>query len=91
MLVIDGLGQGVPYFVASAVTASLMLFVLTRVGLLAAGALFLAQTVDSPPLVFSQWYAGRAIIPLLAPLALLFYGFYISLGSQPVFGKALEE
>jgi hypothetical protein len=40
---------------------------------------------------FSQWYAGRAVIGLLIPVALVLYGFYVSLGSQPIFGKALED
>jgi hypothetical protein len=42
-------------------------------------------------LILDQWYAGRAMIALLAPLTLLFWGFYVSLGSQPVFGSALKE
>jgi hypothetical protein len=45
----------------------------------------------SPPLILDQWYAGRAMIALLAPLTLLFWGFYVSLGSQSVFGSALKE
>jgi hypothetical protein len=81
----------VRHLVATALIAALFLFVLTRVGLLATVAFCLVGTLYGPPLVFSQWYAGRAIIPLVLPLALLFYGFYISLGSQPMFGKALED
>lgn len=41
--------------------------------------------------MLSQWYAGRAMIALLGPLALLAWGFYISLGGQPLFGSALKE
>jgi Protein kinase domain len=71
----------------------LFFFVLTRIGLLAAAGYFFtaAITTAAPPLIFSQWYAGRALTALIVPLALLFYGFYISFGSQPVFGKALED
>jgi predicted Ser/Thr protein kinase len=89
----NGLGQwqDARHLVGYAVVASLSLFILTRVGLLALVGSILAGQMDGPPLDFSQWYAGRAVIALLLPLALLFYGFYISLGSQPVFGKALEE
>ncbi len=31
------------------------------------------------------------MIALLARLTLLFWGFYVSLGSQPVFGSAIKE
>jgi predicted Ser/Thr protein kinase len=70
----------------------LLLFVLTRIGLLAAVSFVLGTSITgAPPLVFSQWYAGRAVIALLLPLAFLMYGFYISLGNQPIFGSALKD
>ena len=69
------------------------LAVLVRIGLVAAAAFFfiLLTLGTSPPLVFDQWYAGRAMIALVAPLTLLFWGFYVSLGTQPVFGSILKE
>jgi predicted Ser/Thr protein kinase len=69
------------------------LAVLVRVGLVAAAAFFfiLLTLTTSPPLILDQWYAGRAMIALLLPLTLLFWGFYVSLGGQPVFGSALKE
>ena len=69
------------------------LAVLVRIGLVAAAAFFfiLLTLVTSPPLILDQWYAGRAMIALLAPLTLLFWGFYVSLGGQPVLGSALKE
>jgi hypothetical protein len=69
------------------------LAVMVRVGLVAAAAFFfiLLTLSTSPPLILDQWYAGRAVIALLLPLTLLFWGFYVSLGSQPVFGSALNE
>ena len=81
----------VRHLVATALIAALFLFVLTRVGLLATVAFCLVGTLYGPPLVFSQWYAGRAIIQLLLPLGLLIYGFLVSLGGQPIFGSALSE
>ena len=84
-------GLDLRHLVAGAVITVLFLFILTRVGLLAAVAFCLVGTLWGPPLVFSQWYAGRAVIPLILPLALLLYGFYISLGSQPIFGSALKD
>ena len=79
--------------VLTIVYVSMFMIVFVRLGLIA-GACFLVvfySISQSPPLDFSQWYAGRAMITLLPVLALLLYGFYISLGSQPVFGKALED
>jgi hypothetical protein len=69
------------------------LTVLVRIGLVAAAAFFfiLLTLGTSPPLILDQWYAGRAMIALLAPLTLLLWGFYVSLGRQPVFGNALKE
>jgi predicted Ser/Thr protein kinase len=69
------------------------LIVLTRVGLVAAASfsLMYVTLAISPPLDFTQWYAGRAVIALLIPLALLVYGFYVSLGGQPMLGSALRE
>jgi hypothetical protein len=81
----------VRHFVATALIAALFLFVLTRVGLLATVAFALVGTLLGPPLVFSQWYAGLAIIPLILPLGVLIYGFLVSLGGQPIFGSALSE
>jgi serine/threonine-protein kinase len=71
----------------------IFLAVLVRVGLVAAAAFFfiLLTLGTSPPLIFDQWYAGRAMIALLAPLTLLFWGFYVSLGGQSIFGSALRE
>jgi hypothetical protein len=69
------------------------LIALTRVGLVAAASFSLMYftLASSPPLDFTQWYAGRAVIALVIPLALLVYGFDVSLGSQPIFGGALRE
>jgi predicted Ser/Thr protein kinase len=91
LILANGLGQDVRYLVLSAAAAFIVLFVLTRVGLLALVGFTLVEGMDGPPLVLSRWYAGLAIIPLLVPVALLIYGFYISLGNQPVFGSVLRE
>jgi len=82
--------QDVRDFVGAAVVAFVFLFILTRVGLVAAVCTFLAHGLSGPPLVFSQWYAGRAMIGLILPLALLIYGFWVSLGGQPILGSALK-
>ena len=73
--------------------AFVLLAVLTRLGLVALASFIVVwETVAaSPPLNFSQWYAGRAVIALLVPLAVLAWEFYASLGGQPMFGSALKE
>ena len=70
-----------------------LLAILTRVGIVAtAVCYFVYLTIGfSPPLDPSRWYAGRALIALLIPLALVVFGFYVSLGGQPIFGSALKE
>ncbi len=68
------------------------LLVLTRIGFIGAIGFFLTDILtDAPPLDFSKWYAVRAIAAMAVPLALLVYGFYVSLGGQPMFGRALRE
>jgi serine/threonine protein kinase len=82
-----------PDFALTVLFMLVFLAVLVRVGLVAAAAFFfiLLTLGTSPPLILDQWYAGRAMIALLIPLALLLYGFYVSLGGQPIFGSALKE
>lgn len=77
----------------SVLTALVFLAVLTRVGLVGAVSFTLVLQVltFSPPLDFTRWYAGLAMIALLVPLAVLVYGFCVSLGGQPIFGNALKE
>jgi hypothetical protein len=67
--------------------------VLTGLGLVAAVAseVVWLTALATPPLVFSQWYAGRAMLALSIPIALLLYGFYISLGGQPAFGNPAPQ
>jgi serine/threonine-protein kinase len=73
--------------------AVLALAILGRVGMLGMVSYFVvsASVVTVPPLNFTQWYAGLAVIGLSVPLALLVYGFYVSLGGQPIFGRTLSE
>lgn len=80
-------------FALTSLFVAVFLTVQLRVGLVAAASFFFVLlTLDtSPPLDFAQWYAIRAMIALVIPIALLIYGFYISLGTQPIFGKALED
>jgi len=77
----------------SVVFVAAFLLVLTRFGLVGAVSFYVVwlTVAVSPPLSLNRWYAGRAMIALLVPLALLVWGFYASLGSQPLLGGALKE
>lgn len=79
--------------IVAVVFASVSMAVLLRFGLIASGSLSVVFLIlsASPPLNFSQWYSGRAAIALLVPIALLIYGFWISLGGQSPFGNAIGE
>jgi hypothetical protein len=73
--------------------ALIFLVVLSRLGLVSAASFLvvLSTLAVSPPLNFTQWYAGRAVVALLVSLTLLLFGFYVSLGGTPIFGSALTE
>jgi hypothetical protein len=74
---------------------SLLTFVLLRFGPLAfAAALAFASVLMSFPITMqlSAWYFGIGLTGLGLLLAVTLYGFYTSLGGQPLFGRAtLEE
>jgi serine/threonine-protein kinase len=78
-----------------ALDAFIFVFVLYRYGLLAlAFALFVNHLWVFFPITsdFTAWYATDFIISLVICIALAGYGFYISLGGQPVFkGGLLPE
>jgi serine/threonine-protein kinase len=79
----------------SLILATLIVFIATRLGLLA---LVLRQfayrllTLFPLTLDFSRWYAGRSLVVLIVLAGLALYAFRTSLGGKPVFGGvALEE
>ncbi|MBV9210178.1 MAG: hypothetical protein JOZ52_06090 [Acidobacteria bacterium] len=75
--------------------AAAFTFVLIRFGLLAAcfAQLFLLHAEYYPYTTdFSAWYAGSAVFAIVSAVALIVYGFYISLAGQPLFrGGLLKE
>jgi hypothetical protein len=80
-------------FVLGVLFVLAFLAVLTRVGLVGAVSFYIVflSLATAPPLSITQWFAGRAMIALLVPLAVLVWGFYVSLGGQPIFGSAVQE
>src|SRR5579863_5175768 len=92
MLALNAQPNALDFLFATLFTVAILV-VLTRVSLVAVTCfLIVINTLGtSPPLSFDQWYAGRALIALLIPLALLIFGWYVSLGGQPILGAALSE
>jgi protein kinase-like protein/zinc ribbon protein len=74
--------------------AILMTWLVTRIGLLAVVTMwcfYLLLYIVAPSFDFSSWYAAYSMPGLVFLLALTGYAFYISLGSQPMFGAASLE
>jgi hypothetical protein len=72
--------------------AGAFIFVLTRFGFLAAifSQFFLLNSEFHPYTTdFSAWYAQSGIFALAAVVALVVYGFYISLAGQSLFRDGL--
>ena len=72
----------------------LTVFLLIRFGLLALVVwMFFGNVLYSYPLTThgSAWYSGISLAAILLMAALVFYGFYTSLGGRPVFGGAVLE
>jgi serine/threonine-protein kinase len=74
--------------------AILTVWLVTRIGLLAVVTMccfYLLLYISAPSFDFSSWYAAYSMPGLVFLLALALYAFYISLGSQPMFGAASLE
>ncbi len=73
--------------------AASILIVLVRLGLVGMVSFMTVWSALAPvpPLNLTEWYSGLAIVGMIVPLALVIYGFYVSLGGKPMFGNALTE
>ena len=79
---------------ATGLFVGILLYILLRWGLLAALAMGLVLGgLSATPLTLdaSSWYAGRSYFVLAACAALAIYGFVVSLGGKPMFGRPLFE
>jgi len=77
-----------------AVFSTVAVFVLLRLGLLALAAVVVFDSLRlSFPITaqLSAWHAGVGLTGLVLLLGLAGYGFYTSLGGQPMFGRMLTE
>jgi serine/threonine-protein kinase len=97
LLVIIGAGrnQNPPVGISLALFHSaIMIYVLMRFGLVAlCAALFVSIMLVHTPVSFdfSTWYARNAMLVLAVLIALVVYGFRVSLGGRPAFGRDLLQ
>ena len=88
-------GAPMPLVLAAAgLSVAVILYILLRWGLLAALAMGMVYGgLSAVPLTLdaSSWYAGRSYFVLAACAALAIYGFVVSLGGKPMFGRPLFE
>ncbi len=93
--VVSAQGESPLIFVPFGIVAALLwLFILTRLGLVAAIVyVFCTNLLIELPITTeaSTWYAGIGYAALLVFAALALYGFFTSLGGQPVFGSLKLE
>jgi hypothetical protein len=81
-------------WVGALIFSSLAVFVMIRFGLLTLVVNFMVFNIlQNFPLTTqtSSWYASISLAGILLMAAMAFYGFYTSLGGQPVFGGAVLE
>jgi hypothetical protein len=82
------------YAITNAIVYGAWLFVLVRFGLLALAAnIVFGNLLTAFPITtqVSAWYSGIGLAGLVLLLDLAGYGFYTSLGGQPLFGRASLE
>jgi hypothetical protein len=72
------------YLVAILASYTILLFLLSRFGLLSFLAVFVAQQLWNNASLSPDWYRMTALVFSLAILGLAAYGFFTSLGGRPV-------
>jgi hypothetical protein len=73
---------------------TIIVLTIQHLGLLAAMVLFLVNFIISNAIVTfdtSKWFFGDSLLLLAIPAALACYGFYISRGGEPLFGRRLLD
>jgi serine/threonine-protein kinase len=89
-----GSGQSLVFWIGCLLIFAGILFTLVRHGLVACVAQFLfANLLMGFPITtqLSAWYSGIGLTGLALLLALTFYAFHVSVGGQPLFGRASLE
>jgi hypothetical protein len=95
VLIAAGLNQNPPVGTSLAlIHSALMIYVLIRFGLVAlCTMLFVSIMLVHTPVSFdfSTWYAKHGLLTLALLVALVVYGFRISLGGRPALGRDLYQ
>jgi serine/threonine-protein kinase len=80
--------------VASIVVVAVIVLTIQRLGLVAITSLFFVNFVLSSAVITldtSRWFFSHSLVLLAIPAALAVYGFYISRGGEPLFGKPVLD
>ena len=83
----ENFGVEIPFVI---LTASILMFALVRLGILAVAVIAVVLTLlTSFPITvdFSQWYSAQSLFTFAVLLALLFYGFRVALGNKPLWSE----
>jgi serine/threonine-protein kinase len=91
---INGPGTEPIRIAVGAAMATIVVFVLSRWGLLAlAVTVYVDMILASAPITLDpgSWYFGRSAVVLLAFAAIATYGAYVSLAGKPIFAATAEE
>jgi hypothetical protein len=73
---------------------AMIVLTIDRLGLVATVSLFLANMMTSSAVVTldaSKWFFGSALLLIAMPTALVCYGFYVSRGGEPLFGRRVLD
>jgi serine/threonine-protein kinase len=91
--VFDG-GSAIVNGAAAFLMISIIVLTIDRLGLVATVMLFLTNMTMSSAVVTldsSKWFFGNSILLIALPAALAMYGFYVSRGGEPLFGRRVLD
>jgi hypothetical protein len=73
---------------------TIIVLTIQRLGLVATVVLFLANFMTSSALVTldpPRWFFADSVLLIAMPVALACYGFYVSRGGEPLFGRRILD
>jgi serine/threonine-protein kinase len=79
---------------AALLMVTIIVLTIQRLGLVAMIVLLLVNLITSSAVVTldsSKWFFGDSILLIAIPIALACYGFYVSRGGEPLFGRRLLD
>ena len=97
ILAVRGVGDGgsaVVNAIAALLMVSIVVLTIQRLGLVAIVMAFFVNFVMSAGVITldpSRWFFGESTLLLALPAAMACYGFYVSRGGEPLFGKRILD